>query len=89
MEWVKDFYNTSTRKLFSVIFDDAKVIKVNCWKDWDGWNIEIAGWNVSNYRFQWHERFHQKNILAKVDYIIQNVDAAKLAILNRIFEGSM
>ena len=65
---------------------EVVVVRLTKYVSGQPWDVEIQGWNVPNYRFKWYDRFEQKKFLSKVDYLIRNVNAAKLAVFNRIFE---
>ena len=91
MEWVKGFAPGIGYRTFHVMVGGLKTITLTCRKNiaisGEPWDLAISGWDIPNYNFKWYKRFHQKDILAKTEDIILNVNAAKLVIFNRIFEG--
>lgn len=89
MNWVKDESYNINRKAFHVEVDGNTIIVVDCWKSFikQPWRIEIHGWTVPNYVFKWYERFHQQDVLAKVEDVLKNVNAAKFVVFDRIFES--
>ena len=93
MEWTKGIAHRTGYKQFNIMIGDKKVINVTCRRNAvvssSPWIITIEAWNISNYTFKWYERFHQKDVLAKVENVMQDMDRAKHAVFNRIFEGRM
>ena len=87
MNWERGYSSGARHKTFYAKIDNKTVCNISCIKHIETWDIIINAWNTSNYTFRWFRRFHQKNVLAKVEEQIQNVNAAKFAVFNRLFEG--
>lgn len=89
MNWVeKASHQIRHHKRFVIEIEGVEAINVRCWKYTSGnpWLIEILGWTIENYSFNWYKRFNKDKVLKEVEKQIQQINAVKLVVFNRIWE---